>query len=171
MADEDEHDTSEYLDETDPRLLAYEATILNTVAFKWLLDRLQKELLLTPMEPKTMQKIGETIASALPPVRRISRKAQPQAYRATFELEWDVFNFFRTQGYDGLPQEVFEGVITLTGCCPDAQATTCAQYLLQTWPSTSGELIEMIKIALTRGQGYLIESRSPATLENPVLLR
>ncbi|KAF5642374.1 hypothetical protein F52700_3170 [Fusarium sp. NRRL 52700] len=152
-------DTSGYLDETNTRLLAYEETTLNTVAFKWLLDRLQKELLLTPMEPETMQTIGETIVSALPLARRISRKAQPRTYRATFELEWDVFDFFRTQGYDGPPQNIIEGVITLTGCCPDAQATTCAQYLLQTWPSTSGELIEIIKIALTRGQGYLIENK------------
>ncbi|KAF4335283.1 ankyrin 3 [Fusarium beomiforme] len=152
-------DTSGCLDEPSTRLLAYEETILNTVAFNWLLDRLQKELLLIPTEPWTMQKICETILSAFPPARRISTKAQPPTYHATFELEWDVFDFFRTQGYDGLPQNIFEGVIALTGCCPDAQATTCAQYLLQTWPSTSGELIEMIKNALTRGQGYLIENK------------
>lgn len=155
------------MDEANTRLLAHEETILNTVAFKWLLDRLQKELLLTPMEPETIHEISETIISALPLGQRISRKAQPRIYRATFELEWDAFGFFRRQGYDGLPQNIFEGVITLTGRCPDAQATTCAQYLLQTWPSTSREFIEMIKVALTRGQGYLVEGTCPVILENP----
>jgi hypothetical protein len=65
---------------------------------------------------------------------KVSRKKSVEAYKITFEIEWDPLAFIKEQEYREEPGEAIERAITLTGYAKDAQALTCAQYLRQTWP-------------------------------------
>ncbi|KAF5725137.1 Pfs NACHT ankyrin domain-containing protein [Fusarium mundagurra] len=148
-----EQSSQEEEDSIDSPLLMHEDAILQTVAFEWLLARLLKEIQLTPTNPNIMQAVGEKILLTLPSARFITRKALPPMYSVTIELEWNLFQFFETQDYPKHSHEVFDGVITLTGSCHDAQAATCAQYLFQTWPSTARQVIELLKESLMENRG------------------
>ncbi|RSL81851.1 hypothetical protein CEP52_017103 [Fusarium oligoseptatum] len=136
-------------------LQAYRDFIPGTEAYQWLVTRLQREFRLVPTEPNTIGSIGGAIMSSLPSAHKISRRISTQRCSARFELQWDIFHFFQTQEYPGLPDEVLEGIITLTGSSLDAQATTCAQYTHQTWPSTGETTLQLIKEVLKDGDGYL----------------
>lgn len=146
----DESDEGE--DVTESWIQDYREFIITTPAFKWLLARLRNEIRLVPMKPCSMETIGKEIMSVLPSSRVISRKMSSQSYGATFELEWDVFEFFERQGYSRPPHEAFQGVITLTGSSLDAQAATCAQYLSQTWPSTAEDMVALLEEVLKGNQ-------------------
>ncbi|KAK2593842.1 hypothetical protein QQS21_008457 [Conoideocrella luteorostrata] len=128
--------------------------ISSTDAYEWLLTRLQRELRLVSAEPNTIQAIRGTIMSSLPTAHRISRKVSSQSYSARFELDWDILEFFQTQRYSTPPDQAFEGVVTLTGSCHDAQAATCAQYTRQTWPLTGEAMIQLVKEILRGGEGH-----------------
>ncbi|CAH0044839.1 unnamed protein product [Clonostachys solani] len=165
LEESDESDEGE--DVTESWIQEYREFIFKTPAFKWLLARLRNEIRLVPMKPHTMETIGKEIMSALPPSRVISKKMSSQSYSATFELEWDVFEFFEKQGYSRPPHEVFESVITLTGSSMDAQAATCAQYLGQTWPSTAEDIIALMEEVLKGNQS----DPPPRTLSDGTTIR
>ncbi|KAF4439493.1 Pfs domain-containing protein [Fusarium austroafricanum] len=146
MDELEEVDGSE--DVTDSRLRRYRELIVEAPAFKWLRARLQNKLGLASMEPRSWERIGNMIWSALPSSSRISKSMPSQRCRALIVLDWDLFEFFRYQGYARLPHEVFEDIITLTGSSIDAQATTCAEYLRQNWPSTVEDIVALMKAVL-----------------------
>ncbi|KAL7784115.1 hypothetical protein V8C37DRAFT_363567 [Trichoderma ceciliae] len=146
---------------TESWLLAYREFFANSKAYEWLLTRLRREFNLAPTESNTIQEVRSKIISSLPSVHRISRRASPQSYRAVFKLDWDILEFFESQKYSKQPEEVFEGVITLTGSCLDAQAATCAQYIQQTWPLTGGVAIELIKEVLRSAERCSYQRKLP----------
>ncbi|KAJ2974973.1 hypothetical protein NUW58_g8490 [Xylaria curta] len=139
--------------------LDYQEFVFSTEAYKWLLSRLWREFRLVPTEPNAIQVIRDKIMSSLPSAHKISRKLSSRSCRARFELDWDVLEFFKTQGYLNRPDEVFEGVITLTGSCRDAQAATCAQYIHQTWPLTGEMIVQLIKGVLRNGEDHSHRSK------------
>jgi hypothetical protein len=134
---------------------AYLKLVFGTEAYEWLTTRLRREFRLVPTDPDTIGTIRDEIVRSLPSAPRISRKASSQTFSARFELDWDIFGFFDSQEYSAQPDEILEGVITLTGSCQDAQATTCAQYMHQTWPSTGEVMMQLIKEALRSADGSL----------------
>ena len=144
---------------SESELAAYKEFISKTEAYEWLRTRLQRELRLVPAEPDILGRVRHNILSALPPVHRISTKISSQSCGARFELEWDILEFFKRQKYLPKPYEAFDGVITLTGSYRDAQATTCAQYIDQTWPSTGGVTIRLIRALLQGKEGSLHSSK------------
>ncbi|KAJ8113914.1 hypothetical protein ONZ43_g5031 [Nemania bipapillata] len=159
--DSQEHDLTqecemEAEDEEVPEnwLLDYQEFVFSTDAYTWLLTRLRREFHLAPTEPNTIRAIRDHITSSMPSSRKISRQSSSQSYRAKFELDWDILEFFETQGYLNRPYEVFEGVITVTGSCRDAQAATCAHYMHQTWPLTGELIVQLIKRVLQSGVGH-----------------
>ncbi|KAK5997703.1 Conidiophore development regulator abaB [Cladobotryum mycophilum] len=142
-------------DVLDAQLLALREFVFDSEAYNWLLTRLQGEFQFISTEPNTIQAIRDKIISALTSAHRVSRREPSQTCSATFELDWDILEFFEAQAYSKKPDEIFEGVITLTGSCGDTQATTCAQYIRQTWPVTGEVTIQLIKGALHGGNGHL----------------
>lgn len=140
-------------------LLAYREFVPSTKAYEWLLTRLRREFHLAPTEPNTIRTIRDEIMSSLPSAHRISRKVSSKVCSARFELDFDILGFFETERYSGPPEEVFEGVVTVTGSCRDAQAATCAQYLCQTWPSSGEAMVQLIKGALHAGMDQTIERK------------
>ncbi|KAM0414628.1 hypothetical protein ACHAPT_013531 [Fusarium lateritium] len=135
-------------------LLAYSEFVFSNESYEWLLTRLRREFCLVPTEPNTIQEIRDKIMSSLPSAHRVSRQVSSQSCSARFELDWDILEFFETQGYLNRPDEVFGNVITLTGSCHDAQAATCAQYIRQTWPLTGEAMVQLLKEVLRGGEGH-----------------
>ncbi|CAG9990680.1 unnamed protein product [Clonostachys byssicola] len=156
VGDAEDEDESEPEPEPEPEpdnwLNAYREFVFSTDAFKWLLARLRKEINLVHTEPNTIQVIRERIISSLPIPHKISRKLPSYTYSVRFDLEWDIFQFFKAQKYLKPPDEVLEGVITLTGSCLDAQAATCAQYMHQTWPLAGEATLQLVKDILRDGK-------------------
>lgn len=134
---------------------AYNDLLLKSPAYEWLLANLNKEFILAPAEPNTMEIIRSQIIESLPSSNRVSRKRPPETYKMTFVLEWDPLEFVDEQGYQEEPQKAVRIAITLTGSATDAQALACSQYLRQTWPSTGEHVIQLIeKVILSRASAH-----------------
>lgn len=151
-------------------LRAYQEFFPRNNAYEWLLTRLQREFHLVPAEPNTMEEIRKKILASLPSAPRISRRVPSQSCRATFELDWDILDFFGSQGYEKPPGEVFEGIITITGSCWDAQAATCAQYIKQNWSSTGEEVIQLIKGVLKDTEGHSNQRKDSVLKQLPIIM-
>lgn len=149
-------------------LIAYRKFLTSSSAYEELLARLQREFRLVPAEISTMGEIREKIMSSLPSPRKVSRRASPQSCHAIFQVNWDIIDFFNTQGYLKESYEAFERVITITGSCQDAQAATCAQYIKQTWPITGEIVIRLIKNVL-KGAGHVHRCRCPLLIKSFVI--
>lgn len=143
---------SEEIDEDEnASIMGYRALVPETNAFKWLVARLHLEMRLVSTEPKAMGAIRSKIVSSLPPPGRFSRKVPSEDMKATFELDWDVRDFFKQQKYDVKASEAFPKVITLTGSDRDVQALTCADYVSQTWPLTGPDMLKLVQNVLDSG--------------------
>jgi hypothetical protein len=137
-----------------PELLAYRDFIYKSPAYEWLLASLRREFLLAPVEPNSMEAIRRKIIHFLPSSHKVSRKKSAEAYKMTFEIEWDPLAFVKEQEYREEPGEAVERAITLTGSAKDAQALTCAQYLCQTWPLAGEHTVRLVKDVVRSGPGH-----------------
>ncbi|KAL8382179.1 hypothetical protein RB595_006117 [Gaeumannomyces hyphopodioides] len=105
----------------------------------------------------TMNEIRETMNLALSPVfRSISRRRPPEICEAAFTVNWEPFTFLAEQGYAEPPGDAISSAITVTGSSVDAQATTVAQYLAQTWPSIGLDVLAKIQ-DLVRGHAAVVQ--------------
>lgn len=144
----------------DSWLTAYRTFLTSNSAYEELLALLQREFYLVPAKLNVMEAIREEIMSSLPSSRNVSRQISPRSCHAIFQVDWDIVSFFSTQGYSKEPYEVFEGVITITGSCLDAQAATCSQYIKQTWPITGEIVIQLVKDIL-KGESHVQQRKCP----------
>ncbi|KAI0096788.1 hypothetical protein GGR51DRAFT_566969 [Nemania sp. FL0031] len=134
-------------------LTAYRNLVVPTAAYQWLLGSLQREFRLMPTEPNAIQIITRVIASVLPPIHNISSKTVLDNFRVRFYVDWNPIAFLVEQQYKVKPAEAFEGVITVTGTCQDAQAATTSEYMKQTWPATGDGMLLLVKQVLRREPG------------------
>jgi hypothetical protein len=115
-----------------PQVSLYKDLITTAPAYHWLLENIQKELLLTSPEPDVQAAIRKKLLEAMPSSGSISRGAAPEVYEMTFTLDWSPLWFFLQEGLDHRVKGLAEKIITITGSATDAQAVTCLQYLSQT---------------------------------------
>ncbi|KAL6796850.1 hypothetical protein J3E68DRAFT_426395 [Trichoderma sp. SZMC 28012] len=139
--------------ESEDEVLAENAAqFLNVItkdpAFEWLVGRLATELNSTGGGSSAMKLISTYIHDRLPPIGKISRQYPSKPYKVTFHVECNIPGFIQGQAYEGTAAEVLPKVITLTGSIQDVQATTCEQYLVQTWPVVGCNLLRTIQGAL-----------------------
>ncbi|KAK4185664.1 hypothetical protein QBC35DRAFT_476145 [Podospora australis] len=122
-----------------------------TLAYRWLLGTLRRELLLCPADTDVMTDIRNAIMSILPTTYRLSRRAPSAGFAMVFELDWDPQAFIWREEYDSERGAALGMALTLTGSANDAQALSCGQYLAQTWPATGPEVLEVIKSVVRNG--------------------
>lgn len=116
LDDSIEQEETEEEDTTpDNWLVAYRDFISNTQSYRWLIAQLEMEFRLSQPDPNIKQTIHDTILAALPNTNRISKSASSHSMSARFKIEWDIVDFFATQGYSNTPQETLERVIVLVG--------------------------------------------------------
>ena len=133
-------------------LSRYHSLITESSAFDWLVGSLQRELQLANSTVDGMMHIRRRILQGLPTPRHVSRKQAVPSVKVTFTAPWDPVSFVEEQGYDTEVEDLLGKVITLTGSSEDAQATTCEQYLCQTWPSTGMHMLRIIGDTLQGGE-------------------
>ncbi|KAJ0420501.1 hypothetical protein BJY00DRAFT_136689 [Aspergillus carlsbadensis] len=148
---EDDHEPYDASDH-----VAYRNLILQSPAYKWLLERLLRETHLDTDEANTQDEIREGILFALPVSPNISRKCPSQTHQMVFEVEWDPIQFIAEQRYEEGRSDAFERAITLTGSVSHAQALTCGQYLRQTWPFSGDCMIGLLREIINSGPGHVI---------------
>ncbi|RSL82714.1 hypothetical protein CEP52_016898 [Fusarium oligoseptatum] len=124
----------EEVSEASAHILKYRPLIHKTGAYRWLLGRLHRELLLTTVKPDVMGGIHQNIIESLPSRYQVSRKSSSDMYEMSFRVDWDPRAFVTSQDYGVEHGEAIGMAITLTGSDEDAQALDCAEYLGQTWP-------------------------------------
>ncbi|KAL8347836.1 hypothetical protein RB601_002860 [Gaeumannomyces tritici] len=150
----------------------YTRLVIGSDAYRSFLASVRAEASLD--QGDTMNEIRESITCAFPPFwRSMSRHRPPEACEAALAVNWDPFTFLKEQGYAEPPEDALSSAITVTGSSVDAQATTVAQYLAQTWPCVGLDVLAKIQ-DLVRGhaavQGVLRDTtRLEAKFEhNPV---
>ncbi|PKK49921.1 hypothetical protein CI102_8719 [Trichoderma harzianum] len=129
-------------------LVRYLNVVTKDPAFEWLVGKLGTELNSTEVDYSAMKLISSYIQDRLPPVEYIGRQYPPRPYKVTFLVQCDIPGFIHEQAYEGSAAEILPKVITLTGSVQDVQATTCEQYLVQTWPVVGCNLLRTIQGAL-----------------------
>jgi hypothetical protein len=148
VEDEEDDNVDDGRDPTN-RLSRYGKLVVQAPAYQWLLASLKREYQLTCAEPNIMKDIRQEIIRYLPAPRKISRSRSAEAYRVTFQVNWDSLAFLSEQGHKD-PDKVIETVVALTGSNRDAQAQTCIEYLCQTWPQTGKHVMDLIKIVMRK---------------------
>ena len=128
-----------------PELDAYRKIISSSPAYKWLCSTLQRIMLTEPDSSDELENISSTINSLLPMSYRVSKRTGPVAHQVTYKVALDLWGFIEDQEYEESPADAVLNAITITGNSEFTQATTCAEYLLQTWPSTATCMIEALK--------------------------
>jgi hypothetical protein len=118
--------------------------IMKSPAYSWLVASVQREAAITRAAPDMMEEIRKTVLCSLPPFHKVTRKASPQEYKATFEINWDPLSFVKEQQFSESTCEALERAITLTGSVNNAQAVTTGEYLSQTWPATGKHIMQLV---------------------------
>lgn len=67
--------------------------------------------------------------------------------RISLEMQWDLAQFLKSQYVDN-DKAMLGSVITLTGSALCAQATTCSDYVLKTWPRHGTKVIALLERAI-----------------------
>ncbi|RSL44715.1 hypothetical protein CEP54_014572 [Fusarium duplospermum] len=129
-----------------PGLEEYKHMIYTAPSYQWVLGQLRREVLLSkPNKSNMMDDIRERILAAMPGKRHVSSKAASQAVDVTYTVDCDLLAFLSGQEYDEPADVAIAQAVTLTGSQADAQASSCQQYLDQTWPCTGSQTLMLIR--------------------------
>ncbi|KAF5987863.1 nucleoside phosphorylase [Fusarium coicis] len=156
----DTEEEEEY-EESDIWVMAYRDFAPGTEAYSWLMTQLQRYMDSALEEPTAIRLIRDQLLSSVPSPHKISRRVSSESCNVLFDLDWDILEFFDSQEYSKSPEEVLSAVITLTGSASDAQASNCAQFLKQTWPTTGDMILRLMRDLLRPGGGHTHECRLP----------
>lgn len=130
-----------------PYLVEARKFLTESREYQWLVGRIRATVVLTRGNREVMENIRRNVIEGL--ATQNDRIHQDLTTReAVFTLAWSPLAFLKEQQYQrGDNQDIGE-CITITGAGVDAQATTCAQYMRQTWPITGEETLEAIQMAI-----------------------
>lgn len=143
-------------------LLKHREYLINSSAYDWLRNALEREILLEPAYPDIRGGIRRQVLDSLPP-KRLSRVRGSQSYDVVFEMDWDPQVFLNEYGTDGGQAVSIGTAITVTSTSQDAQALTTSQYLSQTWPSIGKSVIQVIQGVFGVSGKREQQSEGPAT--------
>jgi hypothetical protein len=163
-----EMEEEEY-EEADIWVTAYRDFAPTTEAYSWLMAQLQRYMDSALEEPMAIRLIRDQLLSSVPSPHKISRSVSSESCNVLFDLDWDILEFFDSQEYSKSPEEVLSGVITLTGSASDAQASNCAQFLEQTWPTTGDMILRLMRDVLRPEGGHTHECKIPSHLQHSVI--
>jgi hypothetical protein len=108
-----------------------------------------------------MELIGQCVLISIRRPGAIGKSAFG-SHQVEFRVDWDVVAFLKEQYSLGLSQDLSH-VVTITGQAVNAQLTTVCNFLKQTWPDHTFELLQAIQSTLSRhGQ----DSDLPSKLGN-----
>lgn len=115
--------------------------LVDSGEFKKLQNKMYTSFALTSREGTVIDTINRKVRGCL--ARSLS------CDEVGFEIEWDPHTFWKEQEYQHTLCHNLSKVITLIGGGIDAQATTVAQYMQQTWPMTGIKTLKAIESSLS----------------------
>lgn len=132
--------------------------ILQSQAYQWLLSKVRQSGRLTFPDPSSTTRVGTRIRGWLRArhrLHKLSRSKPSPLIHMKLNIEWNPLLVIQP-GFDFL-----NDVLCLTGSYADCQATTVEEYMGQTWPSTGGPILELLRglVATPQGQEYLCTRR------------
>lgn len=129
----------------------YFGRIGKTQSFQWLTWRINRYF---KLDFRGVRKYGNT---GLDVARRLEEHRQHDSsnhyVRLDIRLQFDISDFHRKQGYECDIPEMLEKAVVLTGYDESVQATTCREYVSQTWGDEGLEILHMLQRALYHFQG------------------
>ncbi|CAG7974439.1 unnamed protein product [Penicillium salamii] len=134
-----------------PGLEDYQGILYSNPAYRKFVTELNKKCETQSTGVNILGEISYSISQMFPKSRRVSRRAAPQRYYVTFDMEWDPIAFLQEQCYSESPEKALADAIVLTGSISVAQASTCARYLQQTWPSSGMKILQLIQDLVKQG--------------------
>ncbi|KAF4497030.1 hypothetical protein FAGAP_6789 [Fusarium agapanthi] len=130
----------------------YRQFIQGSNAYRWLLAKIGQHRQLTCEKPISMDKIGASIREDLRShisQRKISRSQAPVWFEMIYILGWDPMRLMRHAGISSDFAKALPNILCLTGSWNEAQATTVAEYMEQTWPQSGGDIITLLQEILS----------------------
>ncbi|KAF5685141.1 hypothetical protein FCIRC_3579 [Fusarium circinatum] len=130
----------------------YRQFIQGSNAYRWLLAKISQHRQLACEKPSSMDKIGASIREDLRShisQRKISRSQAPVWFEMIYILGWDPMRLMRRAGISSDFAKALPNIICLTGSWNEAQATTVAEYMEQTWPQSGGAIITLLQEILS----------------------
>lgn len=79
-------------------------------------------------------------------------------YSVSFNVEWDLLGFLRSQFDDRIP--LLGSLVVLTGSALYAQATTCSDYLQNIWPHSGALFLSTLQTAVKSSPTTGIQSNT-----------
>jgi hypothetical protein len=146
---DDEGDEGDKGEADSHNILNYRGIVTASSAYKWLLSRMHREVVLSSPQNAKMHMISEDIRGRLYSSlghRLVISKTQRPVCKMVFQSDWNPLAFVCEQEYAEEPGEALEGAITITeGANGVAEAMPCSWYLCRTWPCFGEEFIELVK--------------------------
>ncbi|KAF5537332.1 hypothetical protein FPHYL_12752 [Fusarium phyllophilum] len=147
----------------------YRQFIQGSNAYRWLLTKIDQHRQLSCEEPSIINRIGVSIRDELKAQvshRKMSRSQVPVWFKMTYILKWDLMRFMRSTGISSDFADALPNILCLTGSWNEAQATTVAEYMEQTWPQSGGDIITLLQEILSVWEKSNLEySRIPIDCE------
>ncbi|KAF5601384.1 hypothetical protein FPANT_1755 [Fusarium pseudoanthophilum] len=145
----------------------YRQFIQGSEAYQWLLTNISQQSRLSCEEPSLMNRIGATIRSILKkhiPQHKMSRKQACIDFEMTYSLTLDIIGMMKRSGISSSFDKALTNILCLTGKCDEAQATSVAEYMAQTWPQSSGAIISLLQVLLSDQESFFSRV-SPKTVQ------
>ncbi|KAF5968826.1 hypothetical protein FBULB1_10542 [Fusarium bulbicola] len=126
----------------------YRRFIQGSEAYRWLLTKISQQSRLSCEEPSLMDRIGNTIRNKLKesiPHHKMSRKRASTGFEMTYSVTLDVIGIMKQSGISSSFDKALPNVLCLTGKWDEAQATSLAEYMDQTWPQSGGTITSLLQ--------------------------
>lgn len=118
--------------------------VSNSTALADLIRAIKRESLLSRDDCTASQAIRKGILEALPNIKLSSKRAPPNV-EAEILVDWDLDNFREIENFEEDTVEMLERCLALTGTVTHAQATTCLDYVRQTWLHNGETIVNLLQ--------------------------
>ncbi|KAF4960108.1 hypothetical protein FGADI_1126 [Fusarium gaditjirri] len=148
----------------------YRQFIQESNAYRWLLTKIVQQSQLSCEGPNLMDSIGASIRSELKAHashRKMSRSKTSIWFKMTYILIWDPMGLMQSAGISSGFAKALPYILCLTGTWDEAQATTVAEYMEQTWPQSGGAIIALLQELLSALEKNSIGIPIDVTCEHP----
>ncbi|RKL38933.1 hypothetical protein BFJ72_g7063 [Fusarium proliferatum] len=149
----------------------YRQFIQGSEAYRWLLTKISQQSRLSCEEPSLMDKIGNTIREKLKeciPHHKMSRKKASIGFEMAYSVTLDVIGIMNRSGISSSFDKALPNILCFTGKLEEAQATSVAEYMNQTWPQSGDATMSLLQDLLSDQERFLTVSTWPETTRRRV---
>jgi hypothetical protein len=131
-----------------PQLSDYKVFIESSESYRWLVSRFRQHRQLSNGDRDTKSDVGSSLRERLrtqEALRKMSHRRPLSKVVVEFVLQWHPKSHVDDQGDDQPMPKTLDNILCLTGSWYEAQATTIADYMRQTWPVTGEAVVSLFR--------------------------